>query len=168
MTPIHPETLLVAPGPPRTKLNDASLRLLGQEPSSFPLVHPESTKRYFPVRGVMEHLGDDPAPRPSEEDAIVNRAQGNTSDERLRLRLILIVEDAEETETVPIEGARTIIELIKNVYLAEYLPPELSPVLMQGAAAIIQRGVQVRALRRKKVPDRLVEIAEAIEREVTA
>jgi hypothetical protein len=80
--------------------------------------------------------------------------------------LILIVEDAEETEIVPIVGARTLIELIKNVYLAEYLPPEHSPVLLQGAVTIIQRGVRVRALCRKKVPDKLVEIAEAIEREV--
>ena len=166
MTPIHPETLLIAPGPPRTKLNDASLRLLGQEPSNFPLVHPESIKRYFPVRGVMERFGN--APRPSEKDVVATRAASDTSNEQLRLRLVLIVEDAEETEIVPLVGARTLIELIKNVYLVEYLPPEHSSVLMQGAAAIIQRGVQVRVLRRKKVPDQLVEIAEAIEREATA
>lgn len=139
MTPVDPDSLLVAHGTARTKLNDASLRLLGADPERYSLVHPESMKRYFPVPG---------------------------SDSEPILSLILIVEDAEETTIVPILGAESLMKLITNVYLVEHLPPEHSPILMQRAAKLIQRGVQVKALRRLREPGRLMETVEAIEREV--
>ncbi len=122
-----------------TKLNDESLRLLGQDPSQFSLVHPESLKRYYPV--------------PSAET-------------EAKLGLVLIVEDAEETSIAPIPGAESLMKLITNVYLVEYLPPEHSPILMQRAAKLIQNGVQVKALRRMKEPARLLETVECIERAV--
>lgn len=158
MTPVHPETLDIAPGPSRTKLDDGSLRFLEQEPEQFSLVHPESPKRYFPVLGVDAPI--------VAADAVVS-VESSTKDS-LTLRLIFIVEDAEETSIVPISGAESLIKLIANVYLASYLPPDHSPILMQRAASLIQHGVQVKALRRKKEPGRLLEIVEAIEREVAS
>jgi hypothetical protein len=139
MTPVDPESLLIAPGPARTKLNEQSLQLLGADPDQYSLVHSESTKRYFPVPG-------------AEPEA--------------KLSLILIVEDAEETAIVPIPGAESLMKLITNVYLVEHLPPEHSPILMQRAAMLIQNGVQVKALRRLKEPGRLMETVECIERAV--
>ena len=84
------------PAPLRIKLNDESLRLLGQDPETFPIVHPESLKRYFPVRGA----------EPKE-----------------KLSLVMIVEDAGDTAITPISGADALMKLITNVYLVEYLPP---------------------------------------------
>ncbi len=136
--------------------SSARLKPTSQDPEQFSLVHPESKKRYFPVRGV---------------DAVDAADSKTTHDSRpntpsLPLRLILIVEDADETSIVPIPGAESLIKLIANVYLASYLPPDHSPILMQRAASLIQRGVRVKALRRAKEPGRLLEIVEAIEREV--
>lgn len=139
MTPVDPDSLLVAPGPARTKLNDESLRLLGQVPSQFGLVHPESLKHYYPVAG-------------AESEA--------------KLNLVLIVEDSEETAISPIAGAESLMKLITNVYLVEHLPTEHSPILMQRAAKLIQNGVQVKALRRVREPGRLIETVECIERAV--
>lgn len=161
MTPIHPVTLGVTLGPPRTKLDDESLRLLGEEPLQFPRVHSKSMKRYFPVPSVAASAG-------ACAGWAGSLSASNTANEPLSLRLILIVEDAEETEIVPIAGAAALIELIKNVYLVKCLPTEHSLLLMQRAAAVIQRGVVVKALRRKKDPSRLLEIAEVIEREVAS
>ena len=147
MTPVHPETLGVAPGAARTKLDDESLRLLGQDCEQFSLVHPESLKRYYPVPGIDT----------TEQ-----------SQRALRLCAIFVVEDAAETSIEAFPAAESLIKLIANVYLASYLPPDHSPILMQRAASLIQHGVQVKALRRAKEAGRLLEIIEAIEREATA
>jgi energy-coupling factor transporter ATP-binding protein EcfA2 len=168
MTPVDPETLLVAPGPARTKLNDESLRLLGQEPSHFHLVHPESAKRYFPILSVTPDAGECAQARSNETAVLATSVVHNAVDGQACLRLILIVEDADETEIVPIAGSTALIQLIKNVYLGVCLPKEQSLLLMQRAAAVIQRGVAVKALRRKKEPGQLFETVEAIEREAAA
>jgi hypothetical protein len=162
MTPVHPETLEVASGPPRTKLNDESIRLLGQDPIRYQLVHPQSTKRYFPVPSVNGSKAVAPEVNGVTSDSNTPPQRGDSP----LLRLILIIEDAEKTEIAPIPGAESLIKLIKNIYLVEYFPPEHSPIVMQRTAALIQHGVLVKALHRKKDPRCLVETVEAIEREV--
>ncbi len=161
MAPVHPETLEVALGPPRCKLNDESLRLLGQDPAQFTSVHPKSVKRYFPTSGVIAPDSNGTAGNENSSTYVSPALDGS-----LILSQIFIVEDADETSIVPIRGAESLIKLVMNVYLVEHLPPDHSSILMQRAAAVIRRGVQVKALRRAKEPGRLVEIVEAIEREV--
>ena len=145
MTPIRPDSLSVVSGPPLTKLNDESLRLMRVEPSEFLLVHPSSTKRYFPVRGILD------------QDAF-------PSDEPYRIRAVYIVEDSDLCGVSALGGARSLIALVSNAYMVSCLPPEHSSILMQRAAALINNGVQVKALRRRKEPGELPRIIECIER----
>jgi hypothetical protein len=155
MTPIDPNTLIVAPGLPRTKLNDEALRLLGQKPEQFDRVHSLSAKRYFPVTGVtaQEHaagpgldVGASKWPRPLDQ--------------------IFILQDADVNEISTVRGVDALMGLVANVYFVEQLAPSYSTVVTQRAAAVIQAGVQVKVLRRKKEPGQLAETAELIEREI--
>jgi hypothetical protein len=137
MTPVVPETLAVVSGAAQTKLTDESLLMLGQIPSHFDRVHPESLKRYYPVGGVTTSA---------------------------TLSLVIIVEDAAEVSMVPIAGAQSLMRLITNAYLVEYLPPEHSATLMQRAATLLSRGVQMKSLQRVKEPEYLPATVACIER----
>jgi len=152
MTAVHPETLKVVPGLARTKLNGDSLRLLGVAPNDYALVHPESEKRYFPVSGV---------------DCALESDTGLVKHLSYPLSAIFIIEDGQELEMTPIEGAQSLVKLMANSYLAHYLHASQSSILMQRVASLIQNGVQVRTLRRLREPSCLLETVEAIEREVS-
>lgn len=157
MTPVHPETLELAPGPPRTKLDDASLHLLGRDPLAYPLVHSNSKKRYYPLPSADQVTQVRP---PSASGTLPAVQSGPTS---ARLRLVLLVEDAPEMGILPIQGAQATIGLIRNVYCSQFLRADLAATLLERAAAIVQQGVQIKVLRRAKDPSRLSQIADMIE-----
>jgi hypothetical protein len=161
MTPVQPSTLVVSPGPSRTKLNDEALRLLGQEPEQYERVHSQSAKRYFPVEGVITSC-----PGQGQAEQIPSSVGVDATEWSKCLRQIFILEDADTTEVVPVRGVEAVIGLIANVYFVQQLAPEYSTVLMQRAAELLQRGVQVKVLRRKRHPERIAEAAESIEREI--
>jgi|GEM_PF-3431236 len=162
MTPVHPDTLLVLPGRALAKLNALSIALLGEDASGFPLVHTDSKKHYYPLPGIANPWAEH---APGASPAVPWELPSHV---RARLGLILVPEDDDQTEIVPIVGVRKLMEIIKNAYLVEYLPPEHSSILMRRATSVIERGVQVKSLRRNKVPDQLLQTADVIEREMAS
>lgn len=164
MTAVDPATLGVSPGPARAKLNAESLLLLGQDPSRFPLVHPASKKHYVPVQTLVS-LRNGKVPS-SDYGSTADSTNGYRDCALKRLRLILVVEDADQTGIVSLGGARALIEVIRNVYLVERLPANHSPILMRRGVEVLERGTEVKALRRAKQPGQLVGMVEAIERQL--
>ena len=135
MTPIDPITGAVVVAPARVKLAEESLRLLGHDPNTLEQVHPQSLKRYLSVEG----CGGD-----------------------VKLDAVLCVEDATGTDIVPLTGTAAVMKLVSNSYLAEYLPSEFGPTLLERAAALAER-LPIGLLRRERKPEFLGATVQCIE-----